>query len=81
MMHPTKARELIKAKTIEALKRVKDFKPFTFPPPYVLEITFKDEKKTNEAASVRGATRVSPNTVSFTSDDPMEIIKFFLEAL
>ncbi|MFC2165878.1 M55 family metallopeptidase [Acidobacteriota bacterium] len=81
MMHPSKARELIKVKTIEALKRVRDFKPFAFPPPYILEITFKDEKKTNEAASVRGAKRVSPTKISFTSDDPMEIMKFFLEAL
>ena len=81
MLHPTKARELIKARATEALKKVGSFKPFTFPPPYVLEITFKDEKKANEASSVRGAKRVSPTTVSFTSDDPMEIMKFFYEAL
>ena len=81
MMHPTKAQELIKTKTVEALKRVKDFKPFAFPPPYVLEITFKDEKRANQASWIPGAKRVSPTKVTYTSNDPIEIMKFFLVAL
>jgi len=81
MLHPTKAQELIKGKTMEALRRLKDFKPFALPPPYVLEITFKDEKRANEASWIPGAKKKSPTTVSFTSDDPVEIMKFFLLAL
>lgn len=81
MLHPTKARELIKAKATEALKRVKDFKPFAFPPPYVLEITYKDEKRANEVSWLPGAKRVSPTKVTYTSNDPVDILKFFRIAL
>ena len=77
MLHPNRAFALIKEKTVEALKRVKEFKPFTFTPPYVMEVTYKDEKKANEASWIPGAKRISPTKVSFTSSDFMEVLKFF----
>ncbi len=77
MLHPTKAQKLIREKAIEALKKVKDFKPFKFTPPYILEVTYKSEKRANEVSWVPGAKKVSPTKVSFTSNDWMEVIKFF----
>jgi len=81
MLHPKKACALIKEKTIEALKRVKDFKPFTVTPPYVMEITCKDESRANEVSWIPGAKRISPTKVSFTSGDFMEILRFFSLAM
>jgi len=77
MLHPTKAREMIKQKSIEALKKAKEFKPFTFNPPYTIEVTYKNEKRANEVSWIPGAKRVSATKVSFTSNDWMEILKFF----
>ena len=77
MLHPTNARGLIKEKTIEALKKVKDFKPFKFNPPYILEVTYKDEKRANEVSWIPGAKKVGPTKVTFTSNDWMEVLKFF----
>ncbi|MBN1225007.1 MAG: M55 family metallopeptidase [Candidatus Aminicenantes bacterium] len=81
MLHPNKARELIKEKTIEALKRVKSFKPFTFTPPYVMEVTYKDEKRANEVSWIPGAKKAGPTKVTFTSNDLMDILKFFSLAM
>jgi len=77
MIHPKKACTLIKNKTMEALKRVGDFKPFTFNPPFVMEVTYKDEKRANEVSRIPGAQRSGPTKVTFTSGEFMEILKFF----
>jgi D-amino peptidase len=77
MLHPLKAQELIKKKTIEALKRLKDFKPFKLKPPFKMEVTFKDEKRAQNASWIPGAKRTGDRSVSFTSNDFMEVLKFF----
>lgn len=35
---------MIKKKTMEALKRIKNFKPYKLNPPYTMEVTFTDEE-------------------------------------
>ena len=77
MLHPLKAQELIKKKTIEALKRLKDFKPFKLKPPFKMEVTFKDEERAQNASWIPGAKRTGNMSVSFTSNDLMEVLKFF----
>jgi D-amino peptidase len=77
MLHPLKAQELIKKKTIEALKRLKDFKPFKLKPPFTMEVTFKDEERAQNASWIPGAKRTGDRSVSFTSNDLMEVLKFF----
>lgn len=77
MPHPTKAQELIRKKTQEALKRLDDFKPFKLTPPYTMVVTFKDENRAENASWIPGAMRVGNNSVSFTSSDFMEVLKFF----
>ncbi len=81
MLHPLKAQELIKKKTIEALKRLKDFKPFKLKPPFKMEVTFKDEERAQNASWIPGAKRTGDRSVSFTSNDLMEVLKFFKFAM
>lgn len=77
MLHPKKAQDLIKEKTTEALRRLKDFKPFKLNPPYKMEVTFKDEERAENASWIPGAKRSGDTSVSFTSNDFMEILRFF----
>jgi D-amino peptidase len=77
MLHPKKAQELIKTKTTEALKRLADFQPFTFTPPYTMDITFRDEWRAENASWYPGAERKTNTTVSYTSSDWMDVMRFF----
>ncbi len=77
MLHPKKAQELIKKKTTEALNRVSDFKPFTFTPPYTMDVTFRDEWRAENASWLPGAKRKTSTTVSYTSNDWMDVLRFF----
>jgi D-amino peptidase len=78
MLHPKKAQELITKKTTEALKRLGDFKPFTFTPPYVMKITFRDEWRAEKASWFPGAKRETSTTISYTSNDWMDVLRFFM---
>ncbi|MFW6136671.1 MAG: M55 family metallopeptidase [Candidatus Aminicenantaceae bacterium] len=77
MMHPEKARELIKNKTREALSKLDSFKPWTLTAPYTMEVTFKNEERAENASWIPGAERTGNTSVSFTSSDWVEILKFF----
>ncbi len=81
MLHPLKAQELIKKKTTLALKRLKDFKPFRLKPPFKMEVTFKDEERAENASWIPGAKRTGNTSVSFTSNDFIEVLKFFKFAM
>ena len=77
MLHPEKAQALIRKKTARALKRLKDFKPFKLNPPYTMEVTFTEEEIAYRSAWIPGAKRTGERSVSFTSSDFMEVLKFF----
>lgn len=77
MLHPEKACELIKQKTTEALKRLEEFKPYKLEPPYTMVVTFKDEWRAGNAQWIPGAERSGPTSVSFTSGDYLEVLRFF----
>jgi D-amino peptidase len=77
MLHPKKAQELIREKTTEALKRLGDFKPFNFTPPYTMDVTFKDEWRAENTSWIPGAKRKNNTTITFTSDNWMDILRFF----
>lgn len=77
MLHPKKSQELIRAKTEEALRKFKDFKPYKPAPPYTLEIVFNDESMAARAAIIPGAVRTSERGVSFTSNDFWQLLKLW----
>ncbi len=80
-LHPEKARALIKEKTIKALNRISDFKPYKLKTPYTMEVTFTQEHRANIAATIPYAKRIGNRTVSFTSDDLIMVLRFFETAL
>lgn len=77
MLHPKKAQALIQEKTTEALKRLQDFKPFKLQTPYTIEVTFTDEEIAARSAWIPGAKRTGERSVAFTSEDFIDILKFF----
>jgi len=81
MLHPKKARELIKEKTIKALERLDDFKPYKLSSPFTMEVTFTKEERAHRASWIPGAKRSGERSVSFTSGDLMEVLKFFCFAI
>jgi D-amino peptidase len=81
MIHPTKARELIQKGVATALRNLKSFKPYKPAAPYKLEIAFTDENLAMRAAWVPGAVRTSERSVSFTSNNFMDIVVDFSLAL
>lgn len=77
MLSPVKAQELIRAKTTAALKRLKDFKPYKLNPPYTLEVVYTEEAMAVKASWIPGAVRTGARSVSFTSNDFMEMLKLW----
>ena len=74
MIHPQKAQDMIRKKTEEALKRLKDFKPYKVNPPYIMEIVYTDESLAAKAALIPGIVRASDRAVSITTNDFEELL-------
>ncbi|MBD3414275.1 MAG: hypothetical protein GF421_07595 [Candidatus Aminicenantes bacterium] len=77
MMGPASACDMIRKKAKEALSRLEDFQPYKLTAPYTMEVTFKDEERAENASWIPGAKRASPTSVSFTSSQLMEVLRFF----
>ncbi len=77
MLSPKSACKLIKKETEKALNRLSDFKPYQLSSPYTMEVTFKDEERAENASWIPGAKRTSATSVSFTSSQFLEVLKFF----
>jgi len=72
---PFKARMLIKQGAINALSRLKEFKPFTVSPPIKLEVRFIHTGMTEMAEQLPGSKRIDGRTVCYASDDYLEVFK------
>jgi len=73
--NPMKARGLIKEGATNALKRLNEFKPFKIKPPIELDIVFIHTGMSEMAELVPGAKRVDGRTLSFVSNDYLEVFK------
>jgi len=80
MLHPTKAQEMIKKKTKEALLNLKKVKPLKLKTPITMEIRYKDENDAARGSWFPGAKRTGERTVAYTHSDLMEVLKFFMFA-
>ncbi len=78
MLHPTKAQQMIKQKTTEALTDLKKFKPLKLQSPVTMEVRYKDEEDAERASWFPGAKRTGERSVSYTHQDLMEVLKFFM---
>jgi D-amino peptidase len=80
MLHPTKAQEMIKKKTKEALTNLKKVSPFKLKTPITMEIRYKHENDAARGSWFPGAKRTGERTVAYTHSDLMEVLKFFMFA-
>jgi D-amino peptidase len=80
MLHPEKARKLIKEATTDALKNIGRYKPFQLTSPVTMEITFTREDLAAKASWIPGAKRTGDRSVAFANSDFMEVMKFYLFA-
>ncbi|MGI6642604.1 MAG: M55 family metallopeptidase [Bacillota bacterium] len=68
-LHPTKARDLIRAKAEAALSNLEAFKPLIPEAPSTVRLQFHTSGMTDGAAIMPGAMRIDPVTVEFTAPD------------
>jgi D-amino peptidase len=77
MLHPVKAQELIQKGVAAALRNLKAYRPYKPAAPYKLELAFTDENLALRASWIPGVVRTGERSVSFASNDLMDIIKYF----
>ena len=77
MIHPAKSREMIQKGVASALRNLKAYKPYKPSAPYKLEIVFTDEIQALRASWIPGMERTGERSVAFTSNDFMDVIKYF----
>lgn len=80
-IHPKRAQKLIKEGVKKALNQRKNYEPYILKPPYSMEIKFVHEREARKAEMIPGSKVIDERTVSFTSADFIEILKFFYLAL
>ena len=61
----------------EVLKRLAEIPPFRLAPPYTMEVTYKTEEDAQRFSWLPGAKRSGDVSVSFTSKDWMQLMRFF----
>ncbi|MEW5899866.1 MAG: M55 family metallopeptidase [Acidobacteriota bacterium] len=81
MIHPEKAKKLIKAAAVDALKNLAKCKPFKLTSPVTMEISFTREDLAAKAAWIPGARRTGNRSVAFTHNDFLEVLRFYLFAV
>ncbi|MBV8726590.1 MAG: M55 family metallopeptidase [Candidatus Eremiobacteraeota bacterium] len=79
-MSPEAARSAIRNGAAEAIRRVKEAKPFTFDPPLSLEIDFVLTEHADFVELIPGFQRVDGRTVRFSHDDFPSLFRAFVAA-
>ncbi len=77
MIHPEKARKMIRAATVEALRDPARYQPFKPTSPVTLELTFTNESLAARPALYPGARRTGDRSVAFIHSDLWEVLRFY----
>jgi D-amino peptidase len=82
-VHPTAAREAVRAGAERAVRRAiaGEMQPLVLAPPYVIEVAYHHAAQADFAAIVPGAERVGDTSVRFAADDPLVAYRGFLAGL
>jgi D-amino peptidase len=78
MLHPKKARAMIKSAVLDALKNLGRYQPLKLTSPITMEIQYKHEDDAAHAAWFPAAERTGERTVAYTHEDLIEVLKFFM---
>jgi len=73
-LSPQAACKLIEEKAENALRRLKDFRPFIMQPPYKFEVDFTHEAVAEIATWIPGIKREASRTISYTNDDLIKTV-------
>ena len=73
-LHPEKARELIREKAAEAVRRLGKIKPYKVKPPYSLEVEFRTTEGMSWRLGRKGIEKVDEKTIRVKSNDFIEIM-------
>jgi len=82
-VHPTAAREAVRAGAERAVRRALagEMRPLVLEPPYTIEVAYQTPAQADFAALVPGAERFGDTAVRFASDDPLIAYRGFLSGL
>jgi len=75
-MTPEASYKLIREKTKAAIKRIKEFKPYTLKEPLVLELSLKNYRPVELLQYFPGVERIGSHTIRYTGENIIEISKF-----
>jgi len=74
-LHPADACELIRSRTVAALKRLEDFKPFVLSPPFELRVDCYTREQARRRAASKGARLVGPKSFLIRTDTPLDFTR------
>jgi D-amino peptidase len=77
-LHPRLAQERIRAAARRAIERVGDIKPFSMPPPFVMDLALYSPLMGDMHEYIPGCERTGDRSVRFQADDFVSLYKFFL---
>jgi len=77
---PTKTASIIKQKSIAALKRIKEFKPYIVNPPFIITIEFYEGSSVKRALTIEGISQKGSNMIEIKGNDLATLWETFLYA-
>ena len=77
MLHPEKARRLIRLGVERGINRRDTLQPFTMKEPVTLELSWEQPVMAEIVSLIRGVKRINGFTTTFTGKDMIEIAEFF----
>ncbi|MEA2677157.1 MAG: D-amino peptidase [Chloroflexota bacterium] len=80
-LHPSKARDLIKAAAKRAVAGRSNMKPLTLPAPFDLRIEFANAGQADVAATIPGFSRTGDRAISYSAADATTLFRAFLSAV
>ena len=73
---PSAAREVIRTRTMSAINRIQDFKPYVLETPIELELSLKHYQPVELLGYLSNVEKVNSHTIRFVGENMMEVSRF-----
>jgi D-amino peptidase len=80
-MSPSRAQSLIKSGAHEAIRNLREAKPFVIDKPTFIELDFEHQSRADQCILFTGIDRVGPRTIGFTVTSGLELCRIFRGAM